>query len=599
MAQHSWTKQLGASLGRIRHHILHAPKANYLSRISNPAQTDSLVSEAETSARTKQITRFQSLNPQDVDPITYSQFLAALHPISSGMGQLLRQGTAPVPVNHAELFNTYCLLPHPGVAYMRPEDFERFSAQMLRRRDFLKPNSLSPTSRFYLLSEQIILAFSRAQELRKRHLSMLWKIAQDMNVAEIPLAHNEQRQLIYMTLYKDRQDILAVVDEAFHQLNKSLLTYNEYEQMYKDAQETQYSRDSFLQFRAAFKDDLDIDTLNVFLMTALRHKDTESVTELMDELQNLEPNRETFQILLENLAYDHDIPQYFQTLQLLSTKYVNLVDSRLLNTLIKSLIELDMTEHAETLVNLFGADRFVPLETDELFLKQMTTADKQKYLSYWKTREQSSAKPPMAIYPTEDTFLPLLSAYCSSHNSVPFETILNLLFQCEQIWGIPITTRMFKHLFWSFTTSDHSIEDLRLITGKLVASHDVTYLDNDAWLESQLMNVDLPSNVMEVLNGAMEDKDMPVFQSDQGRFIKLTDELVQGIYQAFDHVLKNNPDLQKQAAAAHEQYKARLASARSETQPLILAPTLLELNQREEFMYIKKGFIIDLLDIAS
>lgn len=600
MPDRTFANVLGKSLSRISERIIEAGSGNYISRVIKPATIQDSVTETECKARQLRLQQFRNQNPQEVDAICYSRFVGALYPITDNLGRFPNDEVTSAPVNHTELFNAYCFLPQPGVAYIKPQDFEKFMSQMLTRRDFVRPNALSPTSKFYYLSEQIILSFYMAQKVRKSHLSNFWRVAQDMNIAKVPVTRKEQRQLLFMTLYKDRQDILDMVDEAFQTLSKALEHYSRLEEMYRTATETQYSPETLAQFRHAFKDDLDIDTLNVFLLIALRHKDKATVSELLKQMKSLEPNRNTFQVLLENYAFNGNIERFSSVLEVICTDHPHLIDIKLVNTLLRSLIRLNIVGSAETIVSLFNRDKSILLARQESFLKQMTIDDRETYNRYWMAYEQSKDKPLMSLYPTEDTFLPLLSLYCTSNMSVSFDTILNLLFQAEQVWGIPITSRTYKLLFHSFTRQDSTIEDLKFITGKLVASHDIMYEDKDSWLQNQMLDVDLPQNVMDALNLAMDNKYLPVFRSNKGQFIKLSDELVLGIYKAFDHVLGGEPELQRKAASAHELYRSQLMIARDDYNRSVLpGPTLLDLNTRDEFMYIKKGFIIDLLDIVS
>lgn len=589
-------KTLAESLARIRTRISMAPPY-YLSRLPPPQASSSSTPE-EYKTRRLRLDQFREKHPQDVDGIKYSRFVSALYPVTSSMGRFSQQEPNIALVNHSKLLDTYSHLPRPGVAYIQPQDFERFMAVMIDRRDFVRPNSLSPTSRYYYLDEQMIQAFCSAQRSRKAHLANFWKVARDMNEANVPVTRHEQRQLLYMTLYKERPDILQMVTDAYENLNKSLENYLKYAHMYKSANSNEYSSSTLALFRDLFRDDWDVDTLNMFLFTAFRHGDEVTFKKFLRELKEMKPNRKTFLIILEKYASSGDVSLFSSWLQVLATEYPHLVEIKLFNTIVKSLTLMKFVEHAQKLVSVFAPDKFRPLEPHEIFLKQLTIDDRETYNNYWKAYEESQSVENFSLYPTEEMFLPLISAYCNDLK-VDFDTILGLLYQAELVWGIPITTRMFKLLFHSFRGSRHSVANLKFITGKLIASHDVSYGNNEAWIKSQLLSIELPSNVMGVLN-LLIDEDYADTTPSQGCFIKLSDELVHVVYMAFDHCLQNMQTEQKLAAKAYKEYLKRLTEARQEyRRSMEPDATLLDLNARDEFMYIKKGFIIDLLDIIT
>lgn len=589
-------KTLTEALSRICGRISTAPSV-YISRLSSPRVDIASLTE-ESSIRRLRLDQFRQKHPQDVDPIVYSRFVNALYPVVNNMGRFSPDQPTERLVNHSELLDAYSHLPRPGVAYIQAQDFEKFMSVILSRRDFVRPNALSPSSKHYYLAEQIIQAFASGQKARKVHLANFWKIARDLNTANVPVTGNEQRQLLYMTLYKESPDILKMVTEAYLNLNKALDTYDKYADMFISANSSEYSASTLSQFRELFKNEWDIETLNMFLFTAFRHDDDATFKSLLPELKTLEPNRKTFDIMLEKYAISRDIGLFSSWLKVLSTDYPHLVDIKTANTIIKALVQLDLVDDARRLVAVFSKDLSHPLNSEELFLKQLTIQDRETYNNYWETYEDSGSTENFSLYPTENTFLPLLALYCKDP-TLDFETILGILYQAEHVWGIPITTRMYKLLFRSFVDGRHSRENLRFITGKLVASHDACYSNNEAWIKTQILSIELPPNVVGVFNLFIE-HDILALVPSQGYFIKLSDELILVIYMAFDHCLQNQPEEQKLASKAHKEYQKRLIDARDEYQRSVEpGPTLVDLNARDEFMYIKKGFIIDLLDILS
>lgn len=597
MADKRFLNLISESVARIRTHLCNCEPGNYISRRVTPTNISNAVSKEEAHIRASKLRKFRDLNPQNVDPATYTRFVRALYPLSDNLGRFSTAENSRSMVNHTELLDAYHSLPKPGVAYIKPQDFETFMALAIDRRNFVKPNGLSPSSQHYFLSEQIINAYTQAVAIRKQQLSDFWRITDDLNAAEVPVSKSEQRQLLFMAFYKDKHEILKMVENALENLSKSLEFYEDHVKRLRQAQESPYSPETVKQVRKSLEKDMDTETLNMLLFSAFRHRDEKTREAIIDELELLEPNRDTFRVLLEGYSHENALRPFSLNLHLLSTTHMELLDVKLLNTLILSLVRLNMVEQAESLVETFDKSKFSPLTENEQFLKLLTIDDRQRYAQFWSAYENMKEKPALSIYPTEDTFFPLLSAYCSTNTD--FDKISKSLYQAEQIWGIPITSRSYKQIFHSFTKSDHSTEDLKFITGKLITSHDSMYGASDLWLRNQMQLVELPGNVASVLLGFLESENNQ-FQPENACFIKLSDELVQAIYTAFLTVLKGQPESLERAANSHAKFKKQLGKAREEYRRGVTPkPSLADLGSRDEFTYIKKAFVIELLDIVS
>lgn len=597
MADKRFLHLIAGSVARIRKHICNCESGNYITRRVTPTNIPNAVSKEEARVRESKLRRFRDLNPQTVDLATYTRFVRALYPLSDNLGRFSTAESSRSMVNHTELLDAYHSLPKPGVAYIKPQDFETFMALAIDRRNFVKPNGLAPSSQHYFLSEQIINAYTQAVAARKQQLSDFWRITDDLNVAEVPVSKSEHRQLLFMAFYKDKPEILEMVERALENLSKSLDIYEDYFKKLRNAQETPYLLETVNQVRKSLEKDMDTDTLNMLLFSAFRHKDEKTKEAIIDELELMEPSRDTFRILFEGYSYENALRPFSLNLHLLSTTHMEMLDVKLLNTLIQSLVRLNLIEQAESLVETFDKSRFRPLTENEQFLKLLTIDDRQKYSQYWSAFEDLRENPAYSIYPTENTFFPLLSAYCSANTE--FDKIAKILYQAEQIWGIPITSRTYKQIFHSFTKSDHSAEDLRFVTGKLITSHDSMYGATDLWLRNQMQLVELPGNVASVLLEFIESENNR-FQPENACLVKLSDELVQAIYTAFLTVLRGQPESLERAGNSHAKFKKHLGKAREEYRRGITPkPSLADLGSRDEFTYIKKAFIIELLDIVS
>lgn len=592
---------VATAVARIKDFVVHSQSGKYLLRVvfppSQPFCKDSHslynITPEEAEQRQQALLRFQKLaNFQKVLPSVYNGFLRLLYPHSNGLGRFSTAKNNISLVNHAVLFQHYCLLPQPGVGHLDPADLEHFMGQMLARRDFVKPNSLLARSVWYSLSELIIRNYQQAQEARKKHLNMFWRVVQDLDAAGIPVSREEQKQMVFMTFYREREDILQMVEQALQNIGKSAENYAELAEIVSRA-DPPFDVNTFRQFRLQF-DDLDIEMLNVFLRTALRHGNTEVADELLSGLKL--PNGETFRILLDSLSMKKEHERFNDVLGLLASQHIELIDIQVLNSIISALVRLGHFEMAQTIVEALG-EAPEPLSDSEQFLKLLSARDRLLYREHLTALQQLENKPLVKFYATENTLFPILGHVCE-HGT--FSDIVNILFTIEHVWKFPLSSRIFHTVFQLFDGT-HTIENLRFATAKLVTEYDVNFDGNESWIRDKLHETELPSGVSSTLGEILAETPLNSAHGGVSRFLKLSDRLMLAVYQAFESTLHLNPDLLAKVTNSKAAYLQTLSIARERDVPLPKGqpPLTKDLFRRDQYMYIKKGFLIELLDIIS
>lgn len=587
---------LGQAVSRIRSLIYASNEGKYLPRIvQNGLRRPEFVklSPQEFIARSVALQKHQEQQVhQESAQVPYVAFVRALYPVKNRLTRLETGSVFHTQINHNTLFKSYCEL--PGVACIKHTDLEEFMSNMLYRRDFVKPAQLSLSSIDHLKPLAILRAYESGIELRKKHLSMCWKVFEDLKKAGIPLSLHEQNNLIFMNFYVDRKDIRDKVEIALDSIHKNHPDYQHFHALVKE-QTTKFNMHTYKQLREQFEELL-IDSFNILLFTALRHELLVAVEDLQSLISLLKiiPNGKTFRILLDHHGMHGDVEGFVSVLEQISAIDI---DIKLVNSIVNGVVGLGHPEMAEMIIQSLMDREADELESNELFLKLLTFQDQLEYARRMLAYESMEQKELMKLHATEDTILPLLRFYCSNGNSTSFETINRLLFYMETVFALPITTRVFSFIFETFTTSNYALEDLIQVTGKLLSLHDSYYaMSDDIRLKDKVGRIEMPKNLVDMITDVMipAPSDVP---SNQGTFIKLLDTLVRLIYDAFIARVED-VELKEKIFQQKETLFERLQDI-EQSSPNGEGPSPRNLYLRDELVYIKKGFIIELLDICT
>lgn len=503
-------------------------------------------------------------------------------------------------INHDQVFKAYTELPSPKPYHMRHQDFEHFlHTFMFGIRNFVRPNLLSESYMHRKTPKQVVENFNQMMGYRNGYVDMISKIMNDLRGIQLPLTSSEQNQFFYMLFFKDKTAIVEKVNECRDKLMdrdisidlKSYPTFDNdtYERIIKSMDIT------------------NPETLNVMLFLALRHNQEEVIQKLMNSGT---PNSKTYELLL-----DHCNGQSLNGI----ISSISDLDINLLNSVIKALVKTNHIHLAEYMIQQLFKTSCVE-DAESVVYKQLTAEDKLVY-DEWKTTYdhiKSITKDTEITYklvPTENTFRHLIKHYCADSCNEPYSKVKTLLSKLET-FHLPITTRIYKMIYTKFSTTTYqnwSLQELIDLTSNLIASHDHNYsLSNDASifnqrLDSLLSNLEISRQLKRFVETNLEPTPVVKLPSERGNFIKLSDDLVERLYNAFIATIKRQ--MTTQPAIEHGKILLRKIREQKTSQDEQLSnlkspnynytSSKRDLYYSDEVTYIKKAFLIDLIDICT
>lgn len=585
---------------RLLNHVVATSSRPLLSKLAKlpflrPEQANPIVKE-----RSQRLKQFLSQSLHRINPSQYASFLQALYPQRRSLARLEAPIASRALVNHSTLFKHYLELPSPGVAHMEPQDFEHFMEEVLDRRDFVKPNLLGSSVSGYYTPLQIVRGYKDLLVKREAHVKMCWIVIEDLKKAKIPISNEEQDQLIYMSFFRDRKDVLEEVRAALRKASKA--KYHE-KVAEMDLKQQRLTWDTYKRLRASLPQRLPLSSVNVLLFCAFRNENAEVVDDLLKLIDfgngkgKLKPDSETFRTLIYGFTTKGDFENAFNYSSIAVDKFPHIVDVKVANSMILALIAGGAAKEADTIVQSIVAGITAPLDPEEGYLKRLTPEDEKMYEAALKQSINDGAT--HKLYPTENTLFPLLCYY--SESQADFANVRLLLQVIEHICHLPLSTRIFIKVFESFKTSQHSLDDAKDAVAKVVGLHDAYHeISTDLRLRDKLDKLHMHPEVESLLHEALstEETNLPV---EQGAFLKLLDRLVLTIFDAFIlTTAREQPDLSLEIASRKAQLFELLGETRAKaSRNSFDGPTSAELYRRDELVYIKKGYLIDLLDVLS
>lgn len=593
-------RRLDSVINKLNDHILANKNSPYLPSIVGhvPPRTLRLNTTAsEAKLRRESLQKFHKLpHFRIVDPSVWSNFFKALYPMRNSLSGLSANHEPSRLVNHDQLFQSYCSLPRPGVVHMEYDDLENFMREMFAYRAFLKPTSLSGTTILLFNDAYILKQYEAGNTLRQSHLNALWHITNDLELAKIPTSDYERRNMIYKTFFRDRQDVMDKIKTILkhgHPRDSAIA-----KTILQESQSPNFDFETYQDVFLRFGDAQDSETLNVLLLTALRHHNLEAYYDIVLKFRPENFTRNTFKILLENLAFLGKIEDYVHYLSLLISHHTNLIDIQLLNIIISSLVTLGELHLAIPLVKSLSLQGTVNLREEDLFLKLIKKIDKLKYSLYISAYDNLPKKLPMNYHPTEQTFLPLLRHY--SETGAEFSKISWVLNQVESVKMLPLTSQMFKHIFRAFILHDYNFNDIQYMLSKLIDAHDLNSGARDTWVRQQIQDSSIPQDISRLLNELISEPQTPGFLTADNNFVKLSNILVRQVFLAYNRVLGRYPELIEKVQTIERDLNEDLANAKERHSARIARDNLeaVDLHEREELVYLKKTSLLKLLDIS-
>lgn len=587
-------QRLSSSVDRIQKFISRNQNAPFLLQVVDLSKVPTSrprIGDSEVAHRQRCLQEFQRLPRfQTTSPCSYNELLRNLYPGQNGLSQLKPVPFAGSYVNHSSLYRCYMSLPSPGVGHLQPTNFEEFMRQMFDNRVFAKPNVLASSVSDYYDEKYLLRQYYEALYYRKSHLRKLWQIAKDMDAAKIPLSDYERRQMVFMTFYKDRPDIARYV-LALLSNSKETLRKNPSEDESPVFDWATYKEFSSLDTMSPG----DIEYKNTLLFCAVRHSNWLAEQDILQQIGRENFTRDTYKILLDNHASHGRLYSFVPFLDLLSSSHMHLLDIRLLNIIIRSLVGLGFPNLSKMLLSAFLQNDAELLSSSDCFLKQLTYSDRTKYSAYLHTYDQSYHGTPVRLFATEQTFRPVVEHYCAVGSN--FTDIMRVFFAIEVGWGLPLSSQAFKNVFHAFTTAQYSTEDLQLITMKLTENHD-RYYNLDSWVNEKTSQTSIPPNASKILLEVLNNDSPKHHGTDEGAFLKLSNALMRLVFKAYNTTYKNNPEKRAAIGQIETQIWRQLENAKARLPPRFsdrLVPA--DLYGREELAYIKKTGLLQLLDI--
>ncbi|CUM52838.1 uncharacterized protein AC631_02828 [Debaryomyces fabryi] len=559
-------------------------------------------------------------------------------------------------INHNLVYKYYCELPHPAPSYMKPNHLDNFLSRFLYRRDFIKPNLFSSS---YVRSGNVMYStYNEMLEHRSEHVAMCTKILNDMKESGLPLSIQEQNQFIFMSFFKDRADIIEKVENSIKELKETdgqnsypLRHANDFDWNIYQLIKQQFNDEATK---------LNVDTYNTLLFIAMRHGRHDVVADILKNLgfddilnnekhilneKNAAPDRETLDLILGYLSSkefreisgnQNSISAFSKAIDYLANSNHITLDVRTINKVTKGLTDMKNIEEAEFLVSRLFIDPLFE-DTEKTLLeksnpeldlyKALTADDKQLYkkllrlydnLKQILSSQNIQDMEPYKLMPNEGSFRPLIYSYCSPNNDKnSFQKSVYIMNVLENQYGLPITTRIFYALFSKFIeinkhnshdSSDWNLEALNHITVKLINSHDKSYgFSQDTIMRNKLDELVLSAQLKSFVNKTLDGKKLRYIPKERGNFVKLSDSMIHQVCQAYASVLNNDPTLtslqRKEFTGTIELLRKdllndikSLRSSHPSSMYKDISKQMVFIN--DEISYLKKGFLIDLIDLT-
>ncbi|KAM9895426.1 hypothetical protein OXX79_008094 [Metschnikowia pulcherrima] len=363
-------------------------------------------------------------------------------------------------------------------------------------------------------------------------------------------------------------------------------------------QSPSFDFETYKDVSSRFGESPDAETLNVLLLIALRHKNVLALSDIMSRFQPEAFTRDTYKILLENLALMGREKDFEIYLDLLASQHLYLMDIQLFNTVVLSLVNLRKPKLAASLVDSVVSSIGSHLSDNDSFLKIIKKEDKEIYASYISAYDRLAFKPSVKLYPTERTFLPILKHYCQT--GAEFAKITAVLSQVEAKSMSPVTSQMFKLIFHAFVTHNYSIDDLRYVLSKLIELHDLNSGVRDTWIRDQIHEAALPQDLSRFLNEMIAEPETPGYSIGDNNFVKLSNGLVRQVFLAFHHTLGRDSLLKEKISEVERELNEAMESAKARHDSRIVRDEIemVDLYERDEMSYLKKSSLLKLLDIS-
>lgn len=440
----------------------------------------------------------------DHQSIPYRNFIKQLYPLKSLHStnnkseyfDFVNNSKKYLSINHEELYKRYLDLPHPAPRFLTFDDLQNFIYKFVLLKPHYSNRNVIEANIFKNDYQSAINSLNLEIEKRQIYHDMCGKIINDLKLANLPITQPEQIRLIYLSFFKDRQDLL----KNFNPRQLKLLNY------------PQFNWGNYQMLIKLFGDNRR-DLLSVLLLLATRHDQFDIIQDILPKVNLgciLDPGQSTTTTAntslkltdnsLRHLVYYFtwyiDRPN-FDTYLARTIDYITnnipVLTTDIVNSISQTLIELGYIKQAEKLFELafFQDPKPTPPEyenSESISYKRLTTEDSiiNQEWQFIYTKLKSITNDNTIIHkliPVELTFLNLIEGYCKFGNFDQIKQLINIM---DNIAKQPLSTRIYIRIFKAFIDNsnngtnqqlenDWTLDDLSSILTRL--NNDIDTID--------------------------------------------------------------------------------------------------------------------------
>ncbi|KGT71348.1 hypothetical protein MEK_00891 [Candida albicans 12C] len=440
----------------------------------------------------------------DHQSIPYRNFIKQLYPLKSLHStnnkseyfDFVNNSKKYLSISHEELYKRYLDLPHPAPRFLTFDDLQNFIYKFVLSKPHYSNRNVIEANIFKNDYQSAINSLNLEIEKRQIYHDMCGKIINDLKLANLPITQPEQIRLIYLSFFKDRQDLL----KNFNPRQLKLLNY------------PQFNWGNYQMLIKSFGDNRR-DLLSVLLLLATRHDQFDIIQDILPKVnlgcildpgQSTNTNANTSLKLTDNslrhLVYYFtwyiDRPN-FDTYLARTIDYITnnipVLTTDIVNSISQTLIELGYIKQAEKLFELafFQDPKPTPPEyenSESISYKRLTTEDSiiNQEWQFIYTKLKSITNDNTIIHkliPVELTFLNLIEGYCKFGNFDQIKQLINIM---DNIAKQPLSTRIYIRIFKAFINNssngtnqqlenDWTLDDLSSILTRLI--NDIDTID--------------------------------------------------------------------------------------------------------------------------
>lgn len=440
----------------------------------------------------------------DHQSMPYRNFIKQLYPLKSLHStnnkseyfDFVNNSKKYLSINHEELYKRYLDLPHPAPRFLTFDDLQNFINKFLLLKPHYSNRNVIEANIFKNDYQSAINSLNLEIEKRQIYHDMCGKIINDLKLANLPITQPEQIRLIYLSFFKDRQDLL----KNFNPRQLKLLNY------------PQFNWGNYQMLIKLFGDNRR-DLLSVLLLLATRHDQFDIIQDILPKVNLgciLDPGQSTTTTAntslkltdnsLRHLVYYFtwyiDRPN-FDTYLARTIDYITnnipVLTTDIVNSISQTLIELGYIKQAEKLFELafFQDPKPTPPEyenSESISYKRLTTEDSiiNQEWQFIYTKLKSITDDNTIIHkliPVELTFLNLMEGYCKFGNFDQIKQLINIM---DNIAKQPLSTRIYIRIFKAFINNssngtnqqlenDWTLDDLSNILTRLI--NDIDTID--------------------------------------------------------------------------------------------------------------------------